>query len=406
MGRIIDITRSLKESQTTFSPALKESLLAFFGGKVFYTLIGLFIWYSKFRPPYAYFFYYDVTPVLEGLAGAFLGVWQRWDSIHYQRIAQYGYINDHVSLFYPFYPLLSRWMAAITHIDILSALLLVSNLAFFASMVLLHKIVSQQFSPQAARMTLLSIVLFPSSFYFYAIFPQSLLLFLSLLTYYFIRRGWWAGAVVAGYLAGLTHSTAVGLSILVGIEALQYLWPKLKALREGHGRLEWKVVFPLVAPFSSLLGIGSFFAWRQMAGFPSYVSLQGLSYARELTLPWDGIAAIIRVFFYPDKAISILVNWMNNACFLLLVFLIIWSFRRIPWSWWLMQAGFLIFISTNLTVGYPLIGFFRYIIGVFPLFVEIALLGQQPRWRLLKFGLGLVLSFIYSAMFFMWQYDL
>lgn len=387
------------------SPAWRDSLLTFFAGRLLYTLIGVFIWQLKIHPDYVDAYYYEIRPMLDGSAGMFLGVWQRWDGIHYLRIADFGYINDQVSLFYPLYPMLGRWLAAFTHWNTTLSLLVISSAAFLLSMVMLHKLISGVFSEQTARTTLVTMVLFPSGFYFYAIFPQSLLLFLVLLTYWFARKGWWAGALAAGFLAGLTHSTAVALAILVGIEALQYLWTKANEIRAKRFVFEWKIVLAVLAPFGSLLGLASFMLWRSTAGFSPYIALQSSAYSRALTMPWEGLISIIQFVLSPPNAVNYVVAWMNTAMFFLMVVLSVWSFRRIPWSWWFMQTGFLVFITTNLTVGYPLIGFFRYSLVIFPLFVEIALIGQTPRWRLGKFALGLILSFIYSAMFFLWHYD-
>lgn len=404
--RVESALRSVPPARLALSAAWKDSLYAFLGGRFLYSLIGLIIWASKYRPPYADQYYYDIAPVLDGPMGALFGVWQRWDGIHYLRIAAYGYTNDHVSLFYPLYPLLGRWLSQITRIEPLVTMQVVSSAALLLSMVLLHKIVSRHFSVETARMTLLALVVFPSSYYFYAIFPQSLLLLLFLLAYTFILRGWWVGAAAAGVLAGLTHSTGVVLSILVGIEALQFLWPRVTALRQGRFTLDWNLPFALLAPFSPLLGFAAFMAWRESAGFLPYVALQSEKYARALTMPWEGVAAIVRFMISPEIPVNGFVAWINNACFLLMVFLTIRYFRRIPWSWWFLQTGFLVFLTTNFTTGYPLIGFFRYSLVIFPLFPEIALSGQKPGWRLAKFALGLLLAIFYSAMFFMWQYDL
>jgi hypothetical protein len=388
------------------SAAFRDSLIAFGAGRIYYTLIGLLIWWTKYRPPEADFYYWGIQPVLNGPAGALLGVWQRWDGIHYQRIAAFGYTNDHLSMFYPLYPLLSRWLAGFTHLDLLLSLILVSNTAFFVSMVLLHNLISQHFSEQIARMTLVWVILFPSGVYDYAIYPQSLLLLLILLTALLISRGWWAGALLSGFLAGLTHSTSVVLSFLVGIEALRTLLPQIAAVRQKRFIFSWNYLFALLAPFATPLGIASFMLWRSQAGFPPYAELQQASYSRVLTMPWDGVAEIVKFILSPPPTVNIFAAWINFAVFALMVLLTVVSFRRIPWSWWLMQTGFLIFITTNLTVGNPMICFSRFALIIFPMFLEFSILIRQSRWRLVNFAIGIFLSFVYSAMFFMWLYDL
>lgn len=388
------------------SEAWRDSLIIFLAGRVYYSLIGLLIWWTGYRPPEAQQYYWGVQPVLTGAAGALLGVWQRWDSIHYQRIAAAGYTSDHLSMFYPLYPLLGRWLAALTHLDLLPSLILAGNAAFLLSMLLLHQIIRRRYSRQTARLALAGLVLFPSGVYGYGIFPQPLLLFLVLLTYVLILRGWWAGALATGFLAGLTHSTAIALSFLVGIEALRALWLYMHALRQRQLHFSWNIPFMVLAPLATPLGLASFMVWRAQAGFPSYTEIQQESYQRVLTMPWTGVIQIIRFILSPPVTVNIYAAAINFIVFAVMAALSVWSFRRIPGSWWAMQAGFLVFITTNLTVNNPMICFARFSLIVFPMFVGLALVGQRPRWRLLLFFWGLLLSFVFSAMFFLWLYDM
>lgn len=385
------------------SPAWRDSLLAFLGGRVFYSLVGAFIWWTKFMPAGIERYYYEMTPLVEGPAGALLGVWQRWDGVHYQRIVTSGYFTDQVSAFYPLYPLLARGLAGLTHWHPLLALVVVSNVALFFSLVLLHKIVSRQFSASTARATLAGLVLFPSGYYLYAIYPQSLLLLLVLTSTWFARDDRWAYAAAAAFLAGLTHSTAVVVSFLLGIEALFYLWPSLADFRAGQFRWNWNLPLALLAPLAAPAGMGAFLAWREWAGFIPFFEIQKQMGGRAFFLPWDGLVAVVRFILAMPIQADQVVNWMNALVFWLTIGLTIWSFRRIPWSWWVAQVGLLVFFLSNMTVYNPLLGFFRYILPVFPVFVALSLAGQSRPWRLVKFGITLLLAFIFSAMFFMWQ---
>lgn len=405
-GRI-SVSRMISTLAIKLTPAWKDSIVAFLAGRLLYSLIGVIVWWSNYRPPYSDTYYFGVTPVLRGVEGALFGVWQRWDGVRYQSIAINGYTDDITSLFFPLYPYLGRWFANLTGGDILISLQLISNVAFLMSLVLLHKIVSRFFSEKIARFVLITLVFFPSGYYFYAVFPQSLILMFILLTYILILRGWWAGALVTGYLSGLTHSTSVVLSILVGVEALHFLMPKLiTAIREKHFAIEWNFLFALFAPFTNLLGTFTFLYWRDVYGFPPYAELQLSKYHRAITMPWDGIAEIVSFIAHIPTNINPIVASINIVAFILVLVLTVWSCRRIPWSWWIMQTGFLIFLSTSLTVGNPLIGFFRYILSMFPIFVSLVLICKEPKQRLALFAIELFLAIIYSAMFFMWQYDL
>jgi hypothetical protein len=54
--------------------------------------------------------YFGVAPVTSGLSGALLGVWQRFDAIHYIRIASTGYSATDLTAFFPLYPFLIRML--------------------------------------------------------------------------------------------------------------------------------------------------------------------------------------------------------------------------------------------------------------------------------------------------------
>lgn len=384
-------------------PVWRDSLLAFLGGRVFYSLVGVFAWWTKVRPLGIERYYYEMTPLVDGLGGALLGVWQRWDSLHYQRIAAYGYFTDQVSAFYPLYPLLARALTRLTGWHELTTLMLVSNLAFFFSLALLHRLVSERYSLGIARRALASAALFPTGFYFYALYPQSLLLLLTLLAALMARRGRWAAAGAAAFLAGLTHTTAVFLAFLLGIEALIFLRPAYQELRARALRWRWEYLFAGLAPLAAPAGMAAFQGWRRWAGFPPFAELLGGEWQRVLSFPWQGLAAITRFALALPPQMEHVADWANLLTFLLVILLSAWGLRRVPWPWWIAQVGFLLFVLSSLTTQNPLLSFARYILGTFPLFVELALLARGKAAALAWFGLSLLAAFVFSALFFLWQ---
>jgi hypothetical protein len=76
-------------------------------------------------------FYFGIEPELFSWRGAFLGVWQRWDAIHYSIVAQSGYSTIESSAFFPLYPLLARYLSFFLGGDVLFGLIIISNLALF-----------------------------------------------------------------------------------------------------------------------------------------------------------------------------------------------------------------------------------------------------------------------------------
>ena len=377
------------------SPAWRDSLLAFLAGRLLFSLWGVLLWFMGMRLPEHMAFYYELTPTLDGLPGALLGMWQRWDTIHYLRIALHGYHTEGLTAFYPLYPLLGRWLTTLTGWDPTLALIVVSNLAFFFSLVLLHKIVSRSFSPQLARATLAAVMIFPFSFYNYAAYPQSLLLLCVLLAYWLAEQGHWSGAALANLMGGLTHSTAALLTVLLG-------WLAIRHIRQSRHPLRWTA---LAAPFTNLLGIALFLAYRQAAGWPPYPDTLARLYERSVSLPWDAAVIYFNYITHLPLQIPYLISWVGVILFLVTVGLTVWGWGWMPRPWWWYQAALLVFLMSNTITGAPMIAFLRYCLIMFPLFVEIARLWQRPRLRMLLFSVGLILGLLLSAMFFMWRGD-
>jgi hypothetical protein len=89
---------------------------------------GAVIWFSGLIPKETgNKFYFGVEPERLGWRGALLGVWQRWDAIHYSRIAQNGYSTAALSAFFPLYPLMARYLSSLFGEDILFWLLYRTN---------------------------------------------------------------------------------------------------------------------------------------------------------------------------------------------------------------------------------------------------------------------------------------
>jgi len=135
-----------------------------------------------------------------------------WDAGHYVAIAENGYDDPKRAAFFPLYPLLAR--AAGTPVG--SSLwggVLVSLVALAVALFLLHRLVALEVGERYARPVLLVVALFPTAFFFNAIYTESLFLALSVGAFYFARRERWALAGLCGGLAAATRNTGVLLLI-------------------------------------------------------------------------------------------------------------------------------------------------------------------------------------------------
>jgi hypothetical protein len=80
--------------------ACKNSLLAWFVVRIAQSLTGLAVWQASFARSQNNFYYRDLVPLTSGWQGVLFGVWQRWDGIYYQLIAEKGYSADYLSVYF------------------------------------------------------------------------------------------------------------------------------------------------------------------------------------------------------------------------------------------------------------------------------------------------------------------
>jgi hypothetical protein len=135
-----------------------------------------------------------------------------WDAGHYVAIAERGYDQPLRAAFFPLYPLLSRAVTAPLESPLLGGVA-VSFGALAAALYLLHRLVALELGERYARPALLVTALFPTAFFFSAIYTESLFLALSVGAFYAARRDRWALAALAGGLAAATRNTGVLLLV-------------------------------------------------------------------------------------------------------------------------------------------------------------------------------------------------
>jgi hypothetical protein len=154
----------------------------------------------------------------------YLLAWANFDGEHYMSIAMHGY-QSLEQAFFPLYPLLiyiGKWFLPNNFQSTAAVGLIISNLALIVSLVLLYKLVRLDYSAKVAWITLILLLLFPTSFYFGAVYTESLFLFLSVGAFYFARRERWWIAALFGILACTTRVFGVLLLPALLIEVFIY----------------------------------------------------------------------------------------------------------------------------------------------------------------------------------------
>lgn len=208
-----------------------------------------------------------------------------WDGGHFLGIAQNGYKQDFQYAFFPLYPLLIRLMNQVTQNYLLAAILINLVCSFFA-MHILYRLILEDFKKEIAEKVVFFLLFFPTSFYFLAAYSEGLFFFLTVLSFYLLKRKKLFLATVAVFLVSATR--LVGLAVVVG-----YLIEI--GLSKGFNRKNWYVLF---APVGFILYC--WFLYTKTGDF-FYFLVSETHWQREITIPvfgfWDTLTTLVKPGF-------------------------------------------------------------------------------------------------------------
>jgi hypothetical protein len=334
---------------------------------------------------------YAGEPILvEGWAGRLLGPWQRHDTLRYVRIARQGYAADEDSVFPPLYPLAIAALGSGADLLLergpahLLAAILVSNAAFLAALVLLHRLAWDEFGAPAATRTVVYLALFPTGFFLIAAYSESVFLLLVLLALAAGKRGRWRFAGPAGLLAALTRLTGWVLAVPLAYEA----WRQ----RRVAGRLGLAEAVAIVLP---PIGMLAFLVGRSLAGLPPLAATYRVYWHQSTGFPGADVWTAVRAIATGNAAFSL---YFDLFCAFLLIVTTAVALRRLPATYGLYAAMMLLFMFLPRSELKPLYSFSRYTLMFFPTFM---LLGAAGINRLILYP-SLALALYFSAQFFWW----
>jgi hypothetical protein len=350
-----------------------------------------------------------------------MNLWSHWDGEHYVALAAGGYLqppNNVSPAFFPLYPLLMRSFAELfggpLSLGTLSAWgVLISLISLPFALYFIYRIAQEGFGERTAQATILALCFFPTTFFFNAVYTESLFLALSggSLWAVRVRKDLLLGCALAAFAAATRN---VGVFLVV---PLAYEW-----LRGGVGReYGWgRAVACLALAPSGLLWYAAYLWLRSGNPFLFY-SAQAYWSRRPTHLPTLATDVLVeayesvRALFGPrSPANSVLEDLMGrlndatdayNLLFLLFaVALLLLGLRVLPFS---LSAYALLLIVPTVFFGKPetpLMAFPRYVLVAFPLFITLAILLKDRR----TFGGWLVLSaassLILCAEFVSWRF--
>ncbi len=175
--------------------------------------------FLHFRPGYLYtkLSYYNYLFKGNVVNNFLISPWANFDGVAYLAIAGKGYTAGNAR-FFPLFPIAISFASGIFgklkpfNIGQVIVAFSLSNIFFLGAVAVFYKLVRFDYSKKIAILSVIFLLLFPTSFFFGSIYTESLFLLLTLLSFYFARKKQWILAAIFGILLSATR--IIGVFIL------------------------------------------------------------------------------------------------------------------------------------------------------------------------------------------------
>jgi hypothetical protein len=323
---------------------------------------------------------------IQGRLG-WLGIWNRWDGIHYLQLAERGYQTTGAAklliVFYPLYPWTVRGVAFFAGNYLVSAFI-VSTIASVVVGVLLYRLARLDFSAMRSRRAVWFMFIFPTSYFLHIGFTESLFLALVLGSFFAARTDRWAIAGLLGACASLSRANGMLLIPALATEAIHVFW------RTRRWRWQWLWIVAIAGGFLVYLWIN-----MRLSGDPfGFQSPMREHWRKTFSSPLHGLFEAARNM-RRSASDAVMVGFHELAFALLALICTIVCFVKLRPSygvWMVFNA--VLFAGTSFVLSVP-----RYTLVLFPMYFLFA---RPPpeRWSsLIITAWSLLFLGIFSAMF-------
>jgi hypothetical protein len=320
----------------------------------------------------------------------------QWDSEWYFKIATDGYrfngdptIEQNI-VFYPLYPMLARGLVAVSGLTPADSLLLVSNVAGLSAVIVLFKLVREEFGDRLALATTALLSFFPTSILLSAGYTEPLELLFIVSFFVVLKRKRYVWAAVFAGLAVADRST--------GIVLLPVLFCEMWLNRDQKPFLP--LLLPCILLATSGLWLFMIYLWSSFGDALAFS--QGQEAFHQGTTMVTRLVAALKLEPFTRMILNDWNPWGQDSWFtLLFIGLIVVGWFRLQVSWALFATG--VFLLPYLTLSGGPAGFVsmgRFSLVSFPLFVVMADLGLRAKWLLMgAMGLFGAALFMNTALF-------
>lgn len=321
-----------------------------------------------------------------------LGMWQRFDVLWYQAIAERGYGATAGDIhFPPLYPALQGLVGRLLGGNYFFAGWLISQFAVIGSLGLLYRLTERWRNVKTARRAVIFLILFPTAFFLFTAYSEALFLLLTLLCFDALRQEEWLWAGFWSFVAILTRLQGIALLAPLAYCAwhsgrAQYASRKFPVAQLGM----------LALPFCA----GAFYLLlRAVVGEAFVVPTNEPQLNARLAPPWDNL---LYAFQTLASGRFLIADVLNLGVFVLALFMLWRGWRELPREYPLYVAATLLVASARFVDTQPLNSMTRYVLTLFPLFMLLAW-WSKARWveRAVVY-ISLPLNLYLTAQFLLW----
>lgn len=249
-----------------------------------------------------------------------------WDGGWYLAIARHGYAELPHAAFFPLYPLLVRYGAALSGGDLATVGFVISNLCFLVALLVLYRLAAELFDEAVAQRAMVLIAVYPMALFNHAVYTESLNLLATSLFFYLLLKDRWFSAILVVAVA----SAGKQLTVVLGLVALIYLVRSYRKLP----RRQWVLRLLSLALVPAGLFLYMAFLWQRFGTPLAFIDAQQGWY-RQTMIPVYSIYTVWhRVYASAQESLGdwnyAVIQWVNGVLTLLFYALAAWGvfFRR------------------------------------------------------------------------------
>lgn len=352
-----------KSYLSTFLKEYRLLILCFVIWKISLLAISFLVQnFLPFNPTYPY-----SNELISNYKHFFVYIWGGFDGVHYLNISQNGYASQFTQAFLPTYPILIK-IFTFGFIPPLYVGVLINNICFLASLIVVKKVFTSMSISSNYKFFVILYFVFPTSFFFSAVYTEGLFLLLSVMVFYYFSKEKY---FYTGLFGAIGSSVKLIGAFIFPVLIMSLVFVSLRKIKVSKN-LFWLLIIPagLIAYMVFLqIQFGDFLYFLHAQNYFGNARSSNFVLLPQVVFRYMKIFATVPIF---TTMYFISVLELLSAAFFILIPLIL--YKKIPLNWLLYSLTIVVVPSlTGTFSSMP-----RYVLMSFPVFMLVSKL--KPRY--------------------------